>query len=534
MNNVLPPLITGVSWSKTQATVGETVSLTAKLAGIVRPSTVTFGISEYVTQLMATGGGYRTRQIAAISIEVEGGALEAIANWTVAIDDDGLTKEGIPAYRFHAWLQDNQRVASPFLSIGSIEQLCWLPLGSDSPPSAATTFRQAHFGKNEGIGLLIKGNGLEGFHANFQIYQELQTLDNSPNQMMVDEIRDVPVAEGEARAQWNAQQQATRLPSGGSFSFTASLNYPGMAMQIKPQKNQSQNSACKAECFNAYIYVVGTDGRGQGDFNEMRKVIDREIQYEVPWVSITFDYKKGELRKTFNDGRKSENQSFGLGPSIKFLYNDLIAMGNGDYKIRQLHFLTHAYRTAPQYHPSARAGASVQELEQTFAGKEATVRRAFAPDAVVKIHGCSNDPSLRMRIREFCQNKDQASRNQFLQELRDIFKESYAFKLAQVINLPLWAVGMGTWAAYSCTYLPLNEMGKRFCVESMDGTLPDGKEAKGFQITLRFYAANYLNIFAGSTNQGIFDKTYHMRYLPQLATSSTPADCAAAVPPRGT
>ncbi len=286
--------------------------------------------------------------------------------------------------------------------------------------------------------------------------------------------------------------------------------------------------------WNAYIYVVGTDVSGSGDFNVMRQLLQRNTTYEYPWVAVTYDFKKGEgdprqgeLRKTWKRSASdaAQNQVYQLGTSFDIVYEDINKLQANNQQIRHLHFLSHFGNDAIWYRPQT--SSTVSDLRNTA---NSTFKSAFAPNAIVKIHGCQVDDDIKEDIRDFCSTSSGQRRKDILATLRDRIKESYPFQLAQLINQPVWATPIGAYAVYSCSYLPSGEKGKRFCIEA------DNSSTHSFQRTLRFYEANYSQLFTRASGELVFDATYHMKYKVRLrnAANFAPAPCASSVPPRGT
>jgi len=245
--------------------------------------------------------------------------------------------------------------------------------------------------------------------------------------------------------------------------------------------------------WNAYIYVVGTDVSGSGDFNVMRQLLQQSTTYQFPWVAVTYDFKKGEndpsrgeLRKTWkrSAAEASSQQVYPLGTSFDIVYQDINGLQGNNQQIRHLHILTHFGGDTIWYRPQT--GSKVSDLLSTA---NSTFGSAFASDAIVKIHGCQHDDDIKDDIDEFCSTSTRQRRMDILRTLRGRIEESYPFQLARLINQPIWAAPMGSYAVYSCSYLPAAENGKRFCIEA------DNSSTHTFQRTLRFYEANYGQFF---------------------------------------
>ena len=283
--------------------------------------------------------------------------------------------------------------------------------------------------------------------------------------------------------------------------------------------------------WNAYIYIVGTDKSGKSDFNVMRKLLQKETTFEYPWVAITYDYKKGEsdaskgeIRKSWKKSKtaKAKDETFSMNDGFDIVYNDIQAMAANNQTIRELHILTHSASQAI-YHSSK--SSNTDDLKAVDKKK---FKSAFHKDALVKIHGCHVDKDIRKKIREFCETTDATKRTDILTDLRKDVETSYAFKLAEIIAKPVFATPMGAGAVYSCSYLSTDEDGKRFCIETSE------KAANTRRLTVRFFEANYDQIFDRASSEKVFDKTYHMKYKPSLRSLKTlsPVACAKDVPPR--
>ena len=102
--------------------------------------------------------------------------------------------------------------------------------------------------------------------------------------------------------------------------------------------------------YNVYIYVVGTDKSGRGDFNEMRKILQNETRYETPWLAVTYDYKRGEADASQGQRRRSWKQrpsdrvssnSSLLGTDFRIIFRNIAAMGRRGYRFNHLYILSH-------------------------------------------------------------------------------------------------------------------------------------------------------------------------------------------------
>lgn len=299
---------------------------------------------------------------------------------------------------------------------------------------------------------------------------------------------------------------------------------------------KSENIAEQSPPWNAYVYIVGTDESGKSDFNVMRRLLQKETTRIYPWVIITYDFKKGEsdpklgqIRKTWKQNASSNgrNEQFSLGESFSVIYHDIEGMAANNIQIKQLHFLTHFSDDAIWYRPQT--NSSTSDLATLNQRKFSS---AFASDALIKIHGCQLDFDILKLIKEFCQSAAKTRRIDILKAIRTRIERSYPYQLAKLIGQNVWATPLGAYASYECSYLTKAEQGKRFCVE-----IPR------FQRTIRFYQANYDQIFARLAikvfgnyypYEVIFDSTYHLKYKPKLIhlTSFAPSDCASKVPPR--
>jgi len=285
--------------------------------------------------------------------------------------------------------------------------------------------------------------------------------------------------------------------------------------------------------WNVYMYIVGTDVRGRGDFNVMRELLQDQTDYEYPWVAITFDFKKGERDPARGELRKSRkrsassrvvHQTYPLGTGFDVVYRNIEALPANNQRIRHLHFLTHFGNDTIWYRPHT--GSSTADLHGI---DHSAFTSAFASDAVVKIHGCQQDRKLTGAIAEFCGASSASQRREVLRQVRDRIGQSYPFQLAGLIDRPVWATPLGAYAIYECSYLPNREKGRRFCVE----TGPSSRHT--FQRTLGFYQANYKHIFDRALGEPIFDATFHMTYKPRLRRSASlsPSPCAPGVSPGG-
>jgi hypothetical protein len=123
----------------------------------------------------------------------------------------------------------------------------------------------------------------------------------------------------------------------------------------------------------------------------------------------------------------------------------------------------------------------------------------------------------------FCTNGVRGS--ELLATLRTRIARSYPAKLAAAAGVPVWAAPIGAGALYRCAYLPPSEQGRRFCVEVTPGVDFSQRNA------VRFYEANYDRFFERARGEGVFDRTFHMKYKPRLrVTSAVVAPCATDVP----
>jgi len=115
-------------------------------------------------------------------------------------------------------------------------------------------------------------------------------------------------------------------------------------------------------------------------------------------VSITFDFKERELRKTWKESNSERKEKFQLGSDFNVVYRDierLSAFG----RVRHLHFLAHSGDDGVFYQPNLSTSAKdVKRLGPQFTA-------AFEPDSVVKIHGCLHNANFIAKVRDFCQGK---------------------------------------------------------------------------------------------------------------------------------
>jgi hypothetical protein len=266
------------------------------------------------------------------------------------------------------------------------------------------------------------------------------------------------------------------------------------------------------------MYIVGTDESGGGDFNVMRELLISETPFTYPAVAVTFDFRAGKIRKTWRRSRADAPtlQEFTLGTRFRIVYEDIARVR--DYgTLRHLHLLAHFGDDRVFFRPHS--GSSAAE----FADLAPQFRLSFAPDAIVKVHGCQHDDGLIERLRAFCTNG--ASGAQLLTTLRRRIERSYPLRLSAAAGVPVWAAPLGAGALYQCRYLAAGEQGRRFCIEVTPGVDFSDHNA------VRFYEANYDRIFARGPSEEVFDRTFHMKYKPQLRTQpAAVAPCAAAVP----
>jgi hypothetical protein len=275
-----------------------------------------------------------------------------------------------------------------------------------------------------------------------------------------------------------------------------------------------------ATTWNAYVFVVGTDQQGGSDFNVMREQISKDVTFDAPYVAITFDFAKGQLRKTWVSdaaGAKTKNESFPLGKDFRVVWSDLELLSRFG-TVRELHFLTHFGDNQLFFQPHT--STTTAELK----GLGTSFRAAFRPDSVVKIHGCQHDAKLTPRIRDFC--KSGTGGPVLLADIRKRMASSFPVVLSAHAGVPVWAAPLGAASLYNCSYLPAAEKGRRFCVETDPAVTPS------YGNTIRFYEANYDLIFPRDPGEPVFDFTFHMKYKGALVSgaSSTPVGCATSLP----
>jgi hypothetical protein len=274
--------------------------------------------------------------------------------------------------------------------------------------------------------------------------------------------------------------------------------------------------------YNAYIYVVGTDVQGKGDFNEMRKVLANETTYEHPSVVVTYDFKTRELRKRWKQSADAtpKDETFTLGDSFDVIYGDLEGMAAANQRVRQLHILTHFGGDHVYFSPTGDTSTS-----DLAARDQAKLRASFAPDAVVKIHGCQLDTDVVGKIYAFAKKKEDPKGTR--DDVRDRLAKAYPTQLSAAIGVPVWAAPMGTYAIYQCSYLSARERHRRFCVEVKPGV------DHSYETTVRFYEANYDRFFDRAAGEGVLDSTYHLKYKGSVKTDDVPlAEPVADVPAR--
>lgn len=284
--------------------------------------------------------------------------------------------------------------------------------------------------------------------------------------------------------------------------------------------------------FNTYIYVVGTDRSGKGDFNEMRKLLQLDTKYKSPWLAITFDYKKGEnnaalgeLRWTSRKGSsRPKSGSRRIGTDFARIFKTIQRLGARGSKVRELHFLSHFGSDRVYYtpHSPGRQGFRFSDVKKAIKKKKDFVA-AFEKDSLIKIHGCQVDKKVVSAIKSYCSGTRQLANLKFI---RSRIEASFPFRLAAYLGHEVWATPMGAYAIYECTYLSNRQKKRTFCIEN------DKNARHTFQRTLRFYEANFGQLFDQATGEVIFDQTLHMKYKPALrsATSLLPQACSTAVP----
>jgi hypothetical protein len=289
-----------------------------------------------------------------------------------------------------------------------------------------------------------------------------------------------------------------------------------------PQAPPDAGSPPATNPWNAYVYVIGTDQQGKGDFNEMRKVLANETTYEHPSVVITYDFKNGEIRKRWRQSESATptDEKFTLARNFGIVYSDLEGMAAANVRVRQLHILTHFHGDRVYYAPHT--GTSTSDLAARDAAK---LRAAFSPDAVVKIHGCQLDTGLVGKIYAFAVKKEDPTGTR--DDVRDRLGKSYPSKLSGIIGVPVWAAPMGTYAIYQCSYLSASERHRRFCVEVAPGV------DHSYETTVRFYEANYDRFFDRQAGEAVLDSTYHLKYKGVVKSDNLPlVEPAVSVPAR--
>jgi hypothetical protein len=272
--------------------------------------------------------------------------------------------------------------------------------------------------------------------------------------------------------------------------------------------------------WNVYMYVVGEDRSGGGDFNEMRKVLMADRDPIYPAVFVTFDYRVRELRKEWRKSATATptEQKYQLGDGFRIVYEDVARVP--DYgRLQQLHLLTHFSSNKVYYRWMTGSPAS------DFQGLGSKFKAAFAPESVIKVHGCQHEQSIVDAIRAYCSTGQGGKA--LLDTLRSRIADSYPAKLSEASGRPVWAAPLGAEALYRCSYLKGHERGRRFCIET------DPSVAGSDHTVIRFYEANYGRIFPRGSSERVFDATYHMQYKKPHVNAGTPVrPCAATVPAR--
>ena len=293
---------------------------------------------------------------------------------------------------------------------------------------------------------------------------------------------------------------------------------------IDQQSEQQSVDEQTSNPWNAYVYVVGTDVTGGGDFNRMRELLVRQTALPEPRVIVTYDFKNKQLRKTWqaSDGRVVPNpQAFPLGEDFSVVYSDIAAFPRNNQRVRELHFLTHFIHDKIRYQPGL--GSSVDDLIKTV--NPTNFAHAFARDARIKIHGCQHDEegSIPQQTRAFC-TAGPAEQRKTLKDARARISESFPFRLASIVGMPVWASPLGAGAFYSCSYLDRTQQERTLCIESAANPPKTSRnpDQLTFHRTLRFYQSNYDQIFDRSANEPIFDDTFHMKYKSSLRALSEP------------
>ena len=276
--------------------------------------------------------------------------------------------------------------------------------------------------------------------------------------------------------------------------------------------------------WNAYIYVVGSDRSGGGDFNIIRRQLQSDIRYQYPWVAMTYDFSQLQLRKRWMRSASSSpvDQTYRLNiADFSILYRHMHQMPAHHQTIRHFHVLTHFGENHIMYQWERRS--SFSNLTSAISGHEPEFRRAFASDAIVKIHGCQADDDTRGLIIRFCRSGTSVSdRRSILSTLHTRIGDLFPYRLAHLIRMPVWATPIGAGSEYNCSYLPPSERGKRFCIEISPSATYTRRG------TVLFFRSNYDQFFNVGEDEAIFDSTYHMKYKSQLRSVSTysPSPCA--------